>query len=122
MKDKYAINDSFIRIYNTLVSEKKINGKGELATLLDVKASTISEIIGKRQGVTTEFIQKFCEVFPSVTPNDFFEVNDLQKNDDKNEEIIRLQRQLLKIQDELLKVKEKEIKKTEKQVSQLKND
>lgn len=122
MKDRYAINDSFIKIYNSLVADNKIKGKGELAILLDVKASTISEIIAKRQGVTTEFIQKFCDVFPSITPNDFFEVTEIQKKEDKNEEIIRLQRQLLKVQEELLKAKEKEIKKTEKQVGQLKND
>ncbi|MCE6990303.1 helix-turn-helix transcriptional regulator [Dyadobacter sp. CY323] len=71
MSDRYEINGAFVRIFNSLIESKTIKSKGELATILNIKPSTLSEIIAKRQGVTVEFIQKFCSAFPTITPNDF---------------------------------------------------
>jgi transcriptional regulator with XRE-family HTH domain len=92
--DKYYINDRFIRLYTQLENAKKIEGKGDLATKLGVKASTISEIIGKRQGITIQFIQKFCDTFPEFEPNDFFfESEQREKSDnisDDKERIIKI--------------------------------
>ncbi|MEO6284025.1 MAG: hypothetical protein ABIN80_18665 [Dyadobacter sp.] len=106
MSDKYAVNDAFVRIYNSLIESKTIKNKGELAAILNVKPSTLSEIIAKRQGVTVEFIQKFCLTFPSITPNDFFNVKS-SLGADSNVEIVNLQAQIIKLQQELLALKHK---------------
>lgn len=82
--DKYLINDRFIDLYNKLESSGKITGKGNLAAKIGVKASTISEIIGKRQGITIQFIQKFCEVFPEYEPNDFFFRTEVKEKNPEN--------------------------------------
>ncbi len=70
--DKFFLNDRFSDIYNVLISEKKVKNKSDLCDKLGINNSTVSEILSKRQGVTVDFIQKFCNYFKEYTPNDFF--------------------------------------------------
>ncbi|TLU99155.1 helix-turn-helix domain-containing protein [Dyadobacter luticola] len=104
MADKFAVNDAFIRIYNSLVESKAIKSKGALAEMMGIKPSTLSEIVAKRQGITVEFIQTFCQVFPNVTPNDFFDL----KTADRSDAIIELQAEVIRLQGELLAMKRNE--------------
>ncbi len=78
--DKYFLNVRFSEIYNRLISEEKVRNKLDLATKMDINQSSISEILSKRQGVTIEFIQKFCNIFEDYTPNDFFNDEKLNHN------------------------------------------
>ena len=103
INEKYFLNNRFSDFYDSLIKSKKVKNKLELASILDIKPSTISEILAKRQGITIEFIKKFCDSFPDYMPNDFFFDNYCNQNEiisnsseenfsykNKEEEIIRL--------------------------------
>lgn len=61
--EKDAINQRVIQVINYLVEQKIVNKKSELADKLGCSPQTITEILGERQGVKTDLLQKFFDVF-----------------------------------------------------------
>lgn len=71
--EKYSANKRFSGVYDKLINTEQISNKADFAKKIGVGASTISEILGERQGVTVDLIQKICAVFEDVSPADFFD-------------------------------------------------
>lgn len=61
--DKEVINDRFIEVINTLISEKGVPSKGVIASSLGVSPTKLSEILNKRMNVGTDLAADICDVF-----------------------------------------------------------
>lgn len=69
---KYYGNKAFESVYEMLEKSGRVKNKTDFARTLGVSYSTITEILGGRQGVTVDLIQKICDTYKGVQPNDFF--------------------------------------------------
>ncbi len=61
--EKDAVNQRIIKVINYLLEEKIVRRKSELAEKLGCSPQTITEILGERQGVKVDLLQKFFDIF-----------------------------------------------------------
>ncbi len=61
--EKEAINQRIISVINYLLEQKIVKRKSELAEKLGCSPQTITEILGERQGVKVDLLQKFFDIF-----------------------------------------------------------
>lgn len=101
----------FTKSIEILIKNKMISSKGELANSLNLKQSTLSEILSERSKVSVETLQLFCKLyqinldwlfyeegemfkFPPPTPNTWEEIS-------PQKEITQLKSQMQQIQETL---------------------
>lgn len=61
--DKVAVNERFINLVNYIINGNLAKSKAEIAEKLNIKANTLSEVLGKRNSATVENIIGLCESY-----------------------------------------------------------
>lgn len=61
--DNYTINQRVVKAINYLLEQGVVNKKGDIADILQCSPQTITEILGGRQGMKVDILQKFFVKF-----------------------------------------------------------
>ena len=67
--NKSDINKRFTEIINRLILSKTVRSKAEIAEILDIGKSKLSEITNERMNVSAELIADLCSMYENINPS-----------------------------------------------------